>query len=199
MIDDRVFYQPEDVAFSVGKDCKSCWPTQLTSYSWQKRVLLECLLGMPYCAGSLAGTFLAKIRYITGETRNESAVHLRGRVRSDVDQVGAVCSAGGSLLLRRQKNRRKKLIIISIIFLLHLPLLLSVIIMVIITIANISFGTVIYTTINIIIVSVIIYIIAIIIIIISNISIDIVSNVIPIKEGSFFNLLIIFFSFPLFR
>lgn len=184
MIDDRVFYQPEDVDFSVGKDCKSCWPTHLT-YSWQKRVL-ECPLGMPYCAGSLAGTFLAKIRYITGETRNESAVHLRGRVRSDVDQVGAVCSAGGSLLLRRQKNRRKKLIIISIIFLLHLPLLLSVIIMVIITIANISFGTVIYTTINIIIVSVIIYIIAIIIIIISNISIDIVSN------ESFFNFLIIF-------
>lgn len=70
--------------------------------------------------------------------------------------------------------------------------------MVIITIANISFGIVIYTTINIIIVSAIIYIIAIIIIIIS-ISIDIVSNVIPIKEGSFFNLLIIFFSFPLFR
>lgn len=107
-------------------------------------------------------------------------------VRSGVDHVAAEWSAGGSLLLRRQKDRRKKLIIISIIFLLHLPLLLNVIIMVIITIANISFSIVIYITFNVIIISAIIYIIAIIIIIISNISIDIVSN------ESFFNFLIIF-------
>lgn len=69
--------------------------------------------------------------------------------------------------------------------------------MVINAIANMSLSIVIYITINIII-STIIYIIAIIIIIISNISLDIISNVIPIKDESFFNLLITYFSLSLY-